>query len=230
MADEVDAHPSRPLVVQVSEQAQRTQMPLQLFPQKRRALAAACVARLLAAHEDDGLVRTRLDGEVRQRGGVGAGERRGDGRAPGQEGRRVRGCAVDDVGDELRDVVWMDVVHKGKGREQEKGRGLGVVGGTSALPVPTSTCVLHPLTCPYKTSSSSTLKPRGYLTEQLSQSRRHSSPSAAASVLAKSASIRAGPPPDASAPNPAPAVPGTALSTELTSDFSEAVIFCFTGM
>jgi hypothetical protein len=52
----------------------------------------------------------------------------------------------------------------------------------SVLPVATSTWVLQPLTKPYRSSSSSILKPLGYCTEQLSQSWSQSSPSTALST------------------------------------------------
>lgn len=109
--------------MQIPIQAQRPQMPLQLLSQQRRALAASGVARLLAAHEHDGAVRTRVDGEVGQRG-VWAGEGSRDGGAPGGQGGGVCGSDVDDVGDELGDVAWVDVVDDGKGWEEEDGGGL----------------------------------------------------------------------------------------------------------
>jgi len=53
----------------------------------------------------------------------------------------------------------------------------------SVFPVATKTCVLHSLTCPYNLSSSSTLKPFGYLIWQELQSCSQSSPSTAGSTF-----------------------------------------------
>jgi hypothetical protein len=83
MANKINPDPARPLIVQIPVQPQRLQMPPKLLAQQRRALPAARVARLLAAQQDQRLVRRGprrqlLDGG---RGALGEGrlEGRGDG-------------------------------------------------------------------------------------------------------------------------------------------------------
>jgi hypothetical protein len=59
----------------------------------------------------------------------------------------------------------------------------------SVFPVATIKCVLHPFTCPYSSSDSSISNLRGYLTLQLEQSCKQSSPSIAGLVVGKRSSV-----------------------------------------
>lgn len=63
----------------------------------------------------------------------------------------------------------------------------------SDLPVATSTCVAHPLTCPYSSSFSSILKFRGYWIEQEAQSCKQSSPSTSGETLGNRSGAAEGP-------------------------------------
>ena len=58
VAYEVDAHASRTLVVEVAIQAERAQVSLELFAEEGSRLAAAGVAGLLAAEENEVFVGT----------------------------------------------------------------------------------------------------------------------------------------------------------------------------
>lgn len=64
VADEVDAHPAGPVVVQVAVQAERLQMALELAPQEWRGLAAAGVAGFLGAEQDEVGVWAGSGGEM----------------------------------------------------------------------------------------------------------------------------------------------------------------------
>lgn len=59
----------------------------------------------------------------------------------------------------------------------------------SVLPVATSKCVAHPLTCPYSSSSRSMSNLAGYFTVQEAQSCKQSSPSTAGSTLVNNLSF-----------------------------------------
>ena len=61
VVDEVDADAAGPFVVQVAVQAERTQVALQLFAEEGCGLAAAGVAGLVAAEEDEVVVGARAD-------------------------------------------------------------------------------------------------------------------------------------------------------------------------
>lgn len=94
-------------------------MALELLLEQGGALAAAGVARALAAQEDDGAVGARAR---RQVAGEVPGE--GEGLQGGGGGRRV----VDDLGDEAAGVGRGHVVDVGEGGEEEGRRRFGVVG------------------------------------------------------------------------------------------------------
>jgi hypothetical protein len=64
MANKINPHPARPLIIQVAVQPQRLQVALELLAQQRRRLAAAGVARLLAAEQDQRPVRARSRRQV----------------------------------------------------------------------------------------------------------------------------------------------------------------------
>ena len=70
VADEVDADAAGAGVVEVAVEAERPQVALELAAEQWRRLAAACVARFLAAKEDEGEVRAGVGAE-----GVREGER-----------------------------------------------------------------------------------------------------------------------------------------------------------
>lgn len=74
MADEIDAHAPRPLVVCVPVQAERAQVALEFSAQEGRGLPAAGVAGALGAEEEEVSV------------GVGAGGEGGEGRRGGGGG------------------------------------------------------------------------------------------------------------------------------------------------
>jgi hypothetical protein len=57
VANEIDTDSTRPLVVEIAEEAERTQMALEFFAEERGALAAARVAGSLGTEEDEGAVR-----------------------------------------------------------------------------------------------------------------------------------------------------------------------------
>jgi hypothetical protein len=59
----------------------------------------------------------------------------------------------------------------------------------SVLPVAIIKCVLQPFTWPYSSSVSSIVNFRGYLTSQLAQSCKHSSPSTSGVVFGNNASL-----------------------------------------